>query len=109
MHSLWAAKVESRMGAAAWAMRRRSGRYTTMTLPAHEFIRRFLTHVLPSGFPHDTSYPSPQLGEVWPSQQQLSPIFQIHGCARISEVESEFDNWAFRIGPGNCAPERLTD
>jgi Putative transposase/Transposase zinc-binding domain len=26
------------------------GRYTTMTLPAHEFIRRFLMHVLPKGF-----------------------------------------------------------
>ena len=26
------------------------GRYKTMTLPAHEFIRRFLIHVLPSGF-----------------------------------------------------------
>jgi hypothetical protein len=26
------------------------GRYKTMTLPAHEFIRRFLIHVLPGGF-----------------------------------------------------------
>lgn len=26
------------------------GRYTTMTLDAHEFIRRFLMHVLPKGF-----------------------------------------------------------
>ena len=26
------------------------GRYNTMTLPTHEFIRRFLTHVLPKGF-----------------------------------------------------------
>ena len=26
------------------------GRYTTMTLQAHEFIRRFLMHVLPRGF-----------------------------------------------------------
>jgi hypothetical protein len=26
------------------------GRYQTMTLPAHEFIRRFLIHVLPGGF-----------------------------------------------------------
>src|SRR5438552_6763 len=26
------------------------GRYKTMTLPAHEFIRRFLIHVLPKGF-----------------------------------------------------------
>jgi hypothetical protein len=26
------------------------GRYQTMTLPAHEFIRRFLMHVLPRGF-----------------------------------------------------------
>jgi len=26
------------------------GRYTTMTLGTHEFIRRFLTHVLPKGF-----------------------------------------------------------
>ena len=26
------------------------GRYTTMTLDAHEFIRRFLIHVLPKGF-----------------------------------------------------------
>ena len=26
------------------------GRYKTMTLKAHEFIRRFLTHVLPNGF-----------------------------------------------------------
>ena len=26
------------------------GRYKTMTLDAHEFIRRFLIHVLPSGF-----------------------------------------------------------
>ncbi len=25
------------------------GRYTNMTLPAHEFIRRFLMHVLPKG------------------------------------------------------------
>ena len=27
-----------------------SARYTTMTLPTHEFIRRFLIHVLPKGF-----------------------------------------------------------
>jgi hypothetical protein len=27
-----------------------AGRYKTMTLGAHEFIRRFLTHVLPKGF-----------------------------------------------------------
>ena len=27
-----------------------SARYKTMTLPAHEFIRRFLIHVLPKGF-----------------------------------------------------------
>jgi Putative transposase/Transposase zinc-binding domain len=27
-----------------------SGRYQTMTLPTHEFIRRFLMHVLPRGF-----------------------------------------------------------
>jgi Putative transposase len=26
------------------------GRYQTMTLPTHEFIRRFLMHVLPGGF-----------------------------------------------------------
>src|SRR5450631_4125712 len=26
------------------------GRYTTMTLPTHEFIRRFLVHVLPKRF-----------------------------------------------------------
>jgi len=26
------------------------GRYTTITLDAHEFIRRFLMHVLPKGF-----------------------------------------------------------
>jgi hypothetical protein len=26
------------------------GRYKTMTLAAHEFIRRFLIHVLPKGF-----------------------------------------------------------
>ena len=26
------------------------GRYKTMTLDAHEFIRRFLIHVLPNGF-----------------------------------------------------------
>jgi hypothetical protein len=27
-----------------------AGRYTTMTLGTHEFIRRFLIHVLPKGF-----------------------------------------------------------
>ena len=27
-----------------------AGRYKTLTLPTHEFIRRFLMHVLPSGF-----------------------------------------------------------
>jgi hypothetical protein len=27
-----------------------AARYTTMTLPTHEFIRRFLIHVLPKGF-----------------------------------------------------------
>jgi hypothetical protein len=26
------------------------GRWKTMTLTAHEFIRRFLMHVLPAGF-----------------------------------------------------------
>ncbi len=35
-----------------WKDYRRKGheRYKTMTLAAHEFIRRFLIHVLPSGF-----------------------------------------------------------
>jgi len=28
------------------------GRYKTMTLPTHEFIRRFLIHVLPKGVHH---------------------------------------------------------
>ena len=32
------------------------GRYKTMTLPTHEFIRRFLTHVLPKGL-HRTTEP----------------------------------------------------
>jgi hypothetical protein len=32
------------------------GRYTTMTLAAHEFIRRFLSHVLPKGFHHIRHY-----------------------------------------------------
>jgi hypothetical protein len=92
MHSLWAAKVESRMGAVAWAMRQRSGRYKTMTLPAHEFIRRFLTHVLPSGFPHDTSYPSPQLGEVWPSQcPRYFKYMAVPGYLRSSQSSI---NWA---------------
>ena len=32
------------------------GRYTTMTLPIHEFIRRFLMHVFPKGFHRIRSY-----------------------------------------------------
>jgi len=32
------------------------GRYKTMTLDAHEFIRRLLTHVLPNGFPRIRHY-----------------------------------------------------
>jgi len=32
------------------------GRYKTMTLPTHEFIRRFLMHVLPKGLHHIRHY-----------------------------------------------------
>ena len=32
------------------------GRYKTMTLPTHEFIRRFLTHVLPKGLHRNRHY-----------------------------------------------------
>ena len=45
------------------------GRYTTMTLGTHEFIRRFLIHVLPKGFHRirHASCPGPDPGASSPA------------------------------------------
>jgi hypothetical protein len=40
-------------------------RYQTITLPTHEFIRRFLTHVLPKGYRRSLSrFPRPQIASA---------------------------------------------
>jgi hypothetical protein len=54
----------------------RDGRGTTMTLPAHEFIRRFLQHVLPKGL-HKIRYYG-----LWASsnRQRLQQLQSALGC-----------------------------
>ena len=49
----------------SWKDYRAKGRerYKIMTLDAHEFIRRFLSHVLPSGF-HRIRHYGPPRGEL---------------------------------------------
>lgn len=50
-----------------WKDYRHRGRTKVMTLHAHEFIRRFLLHTLPDGFP---SHPTLRLPRQWSSRCQ---------------------------------------
>jgi Putative transposase/Transposase zinc-binding domain len=82
-------------------------RWRTMTLPAHEFIRRFLQHVLPQGF-HNVRYYglwSPvhrsllHLLQLWltqsaPAPSPASPEPQLHSS----------DSWCLPLRAGQLCP-----
>ena len=56
------------------------GRYKTMTLEAHEFIRRFLMHVLPKGQPHYTTLV--RFGLIW-RHGSIAVIGSVRNSLRI--------------------------
>ena len=64
------------------------GRYTTMTLGAHEFIRRFLIHVLPKGFHRirHVACPGPDPGASSPAarEERLARARELLDAASIA-------------------------
>jgi hypothetical protein len=64
-----------------------TGRLTTMTLRPHEFMRRFLQHVLPSGF-HRVRYYG-----LWsaPSRRKLRRLQLALGCRRPAPEPDDSD------------------
>ena len=67
----------------SWKDYRHNNRQKTMTLPADEFIRRFLLHVLPNGFQHIRYYGF--LGNRY-RQEKLVRCRQFLGMASLDET-----------------------
>ena len=69
-------------------------RYKVMTLPTHEFIRRFLMHLLPAGFHHIRYYgllaSGKRAGNVARARQMLAPpIIPVDAIKAISPNAAE--------------------
>jgi len=69
----------------SWKDYRHNNRHKTMTLPADEFIRRFLLHVLPNGFQHIRYYGF--LGNRY-RQEKLVRCRQLLGMTSLDETLS---------------------
>ena len=61
-------------------------RYKTMTLPTHEFIRRFLMHVLPKGFHHIRHYGLFANGNRAASLARARQLLHVAPPATVSET-----------------------
>ena len=58
-----------------------AGRYTTMTLATHEFIRRFLMHVLPKGLHRIRHYGLLASGNRAANLARMRELLGMAGCA----------------------------
>jgi hypothetical protein len=77
-------------------------RFKTMTLAAHEFIRRFLLPVLPSGF-HRIRHYGFLAGAV--RAQNIERVRQLLAAPKPSETErAEADSEAEDVSPGRRCP-----
>jgi len=81
------------------------GRYTTMTLDAGEFIRRFLIHVLPKGFHRIRHY------GLFASANRAETIAQVRELLELAtpaaEAEIEIDPAAALAQPCPCCGGRM--
>ena len=83
-----------------------SARYTTMTLPAHEFIRRFLIHVLPKGLHRIRHYGLLANGQREAHLAKARELLRVKGInpaddeLRRSDTGAEAD--APRVLPAPC-------
>ena len=79
------------------------GRYKTMTLPTHEFIRRFLIHVLPKGFHRIRHYGLFANGQRAANLARARELLHVPPPATASQtVETVTDAGETRAEPHPC-------
>jgi hypothetical protein len=79
------------------------GRYKTMTLPTHEFIRRFLTHVLPKSFHRIRHYGLFANGQRAANLARARELLHVPPPATASQtVETTTDAGETRAEPHPC-------
>ncbi len=67
-------------------------RYKTMSLPAHEFIRRFLMHVLPRGFHRIRHYGLFANGNRVANIRRARELLDVQSTAEAGEAETAADD-----------------
>jgi hypothetical protein len=79
------------------------GRYKTMTLPTHEFIRRFLIHVLPKGFHRIRHYGLVANGQRAANLARARELLHVPPPATASQtMETATDAGETRAEPHPC-------
>jgi len=78
------------------------GRYKTMTLSTHEFIRRFLIHVLPKGFHRIRHYGLLANGQRTANLARARELLHVTPPATASETMETTDASAQRAEPRPC-------
>jgi hypothetical protein len=83
------------------------GRYKTMTLPTHEFIRRFLMHVLPKGFHRIRHYGLFANGHRAANLAHAREMLHVAPPATAPETVATADASAPRAQPCPCCGGRM--
>jgi hypothetical protein len=78
------------------------GRYKTMTLPTHEFIRRFLMHVLPKGFHRIRHYGMLANGQRAANLARTRELLHVVPPAAASQTVETADASKTRAEPRPC-------
>ena len=83
------------------------GRYKTMTLPTHEFIRRFLMHVLPKGFHRIRHYALFANGNRAANLARARELLHVAPPATASETVETAAASEPRVEPCPCCGGRM--
>ena len=83
------------------------GRYKTMTLPTHEFIRRFLMHVLPKGFHRIRHYGLFANGNRAANLARARELLHVAPPATASETAETAAAGEPRVEPCPCCGGRM--
>jgi hypothetical protein len=83
------------------------GRYKTMTLPTHEFIRRFLSHVLPKGFHRIRHYGLFANGQRAANLARARELLHVPSPATASETAKTAAASEPRVEPCPCCGGRM--
>jgi Putative transposase/Transposase zinc-binding domain len=84
-----------------------AARYKTMTLPTHEFIRRFLIHVLPKGFHRIRHYGLFANGNRAANIAQARALLALPSRSEEPETPKAADEPRIRPGPCPCCGGRM--